>query len=289
MRTRDMKEETDQNTVCAVIVTHNRLELLQRCIVAIRAQSYPISEIIVVCNGCTDGTVEWLRASKQKFSIIEQGNLGSAGGQAAGMRRAVECGYEWIWSMDDDGAAHPKCLQHLITVGRVGAHYVAPVVIDGDQNLFAGQFFYDQATVSSDIGGPFNGILLNRGLLLKVGFPRPAFFIWGDEFEFADRVRSARSVTALVRNAHYYHHRGQEPGLDSRFLYIFVRNTFWRFRAYRWNGLSLADYITINFRLLANAVRVTSKYCFLSIVRLNLKAFVATVRGAVLGLVGQYD
>lgn len=45
-------------TVSAVVVTYNRLLLLQRCISAIRSQTESVRQTIVVNNSSTDGTLE---------------------------------------------------------------------------------------------------------------------------------------------------------------------------------------------------------------------------------------
>ena len=47
------------NLICTVVVTFNRLELLQGAVSALKKQTFP-SDILVVNNGSTDGTSEWL-------------------------------------------------------------------------------------------------------------------------------------------------------------------------------------------------------------------------------------
>ena len=45
--------------IIAVVVTYNRMELLKRNIRCLQ-QNKPISSIVIVNNGSTDGTTEWL-------------------------------------------------------------------------------------------------------------------------------------------------------------------------------------------------------------------------------------
>ena len=47
--------------VIAVVVTYNRQALLSECITALRKQSRPLDAILVINNGSTDGTEDWLR------------------------------------------------------------------------------------------------------------------------------------------------------------------------------------------------------------------------------------
>jgi GT2 family glycosyltransferase len=61
------------------IVSYNRMDLLQRCIESIFAHTiYPIFNLLVYSNGCTDGTQEYLLEMQKKHSnvipILEQEN-----------------------------------------------------------------------------------------------------------------------------------------------------------------------------------------------------------------------
>src|ERR1700687_3616443 len=49
-----------KQSVAVVILTFNRLKLLQRCIKHVREQTRRVDGVIVVNNGSTDGTKEWL-------------------------------------------------------------------------------------------------------------------------------------------------------------------------------------------------------------------------------------
>ncbi len=88
-------------SIAAVVVTYNRLALLQECVAALRAQTRPLNEIIVVNNGSSDGSTEWL-ASQPDLTVVNQANSGSAGGQYTGIKMAFAKGHEWLWCMDDD-------------------------------------------------------------------------------------------------------------------------------------------------------------------------------------------
>ena len=56
------------NTI-AVIVTHNRLALLREAVEAVHRQSSPVQGIVVINNGSTDGTREWLDAQPGLFAF----------------------------------------------------------------------------------------------------------------------------------------------------------------------------------------------------------------------------
>ena len=89
--------------IAAVVVTYNRLPLLQKCVKKLEAHTTPC-DILIVNNASTDGTTEWLGEQRHEcfFACNTGANLGGAGGFNYGMRWAVEAGYEYLWVMDDD-------------------------------------------------------------------------------------------------------------------------------------------------------------------------------------------
>ena len=88
--------------ILAIIVTYNRKEDLENCISSLQEQSVHDFDILVVNNGSSDGTKEYLD-NKNGIIVIHQENLGGAGGFHAGMKYMMEHDYEWLWMMDDDG------------------------------------------------------------------------------------------------------------------------------------------------------------------------------------------
>ncbi len=99
--------------ITAVVVTFNRLNLLQRVIASLQKQSVHIHDIIIVNNGSTDGTKEWLD-KQNKLHIIHQENVGGSGGFYRGIQEASKTECDWIWCMDDDVFPSEHCLENLL-------------------------------------------------------------------------------------------------------------------------------------------------------------------------------
>jgi rhamnopyranosyl-N-acetylglucosaminyl-diphospho-decaprenol beta-1,3/1,4-galactofuranosyltransferase len=218
--------EDDERRVIAVVVTFNRLGLLQRLVKAL--QELPeLGEIIVVDNASTDGTGEWLAgasAAADEPEVVARtldGNRGGAGGFHEGMRLAVERGADLVWLMDDDGLPDPGCLKTLLA--HAGDHdFWGPVVVDEDDQsrlVFPIRLPGGVAVVhrmeevraaarDGVIAGvviPFNGVLLTRELVQRIGLVREEYFIWGDDHEYRLRAEQAGARIATVTDARVLH------------------------------------------------------------------------------------
>ena len=87
-------------------------------------QNKPISSIVIVNNGSTDGTTEWL-AAQEGLTVINQTNVGGAGGFYTGIQYAYQAGADWIWCMDDDVFPRADCLEQLLpyTDKKISAYW----------------------------------------------------------------------------------------------------------------------------------------------------------------------
>lgn len=216
--------------IACIIVTYNRCALLQKCISAVKRQSYKKFDIIIVNNGSTDGTSEWLNGEND-ITVINQENLGGAGGFHNGMKYAYNAGYDYFWIMDDDGIPTPECLQKLFDIAQKGFHYVAPnlVTFEGEYH-FAHIMKNAKTPVLNHCGGPFNAILLSRYLIESIGLPNKYYFIWGDEDEFVNRIRESFFHLALVLDAIHNHKKTAQGGDLSKRIFYKVRNMIWSVR-----------------------------------------------------------
>lgn len=187
-------------SVCAVVVTYNRLEFLKECIQGILRQSFSLDKIIIVNNGSTDGTGEYLHTlSHPLIEIVTQENLGGAGGFHTGIKKAYEAGYEWIWVMDDDVEPFKDCLENLMQY-RDLSKCIHPLRIFSDNHeVFKWEHYLDHRTCMPILHhnvslenkdycyvntGCFEGMLIHRDIVEKIGFPKKEYFIAGDDTEY---------------------------------------------------------------------------------------------------------
>ncbi len=85
--------------ISVIIPTFNRKHILPRALDSVFNQTYQPLEIILVDDGSTDGTADWLSANYSSLQIIQQSNKGVSSARNAGINRAKG---EWIALLDSD-------------------------------------------------------------------------------------------------------------------------------------------------------------------------------------------
>ncbi|HNG63528.1 MAG TPA: glycosyltransferase, partial [Ferruginibacter sp.] len=198
--------------VIAVVVTYNRKALLSECINALRNQTRTLDAILVVNNGSTDDTEEWLLNQKDLY-FVTQKNVGSSGGFATGINWAYENNYSWIWCMDDDGYPKEDALEKLLDADDGCLRLINCAVIDKEDKksfVWKTQQYRNldevDCKIIEGIGHPFNGTLLHRRIIERVGVPKPKYFLWGDETEYYYRIvrQNGIPVRTIADSIHYH-------------------------------------------------------------------------------------
>lgn len=203
--------------ITAVVVTFNRRELLKKNIDCLR-QNKPVSQIVVVNNGSTDGTHEWLD-DQQDLIVIHQENVGGSGGFYTGIEYAYNTGADWIWCMDDDVFPRATCLDELLKKNqddKIGI--LAPRrLMEGEifchdfqeynlTNPFASMYAkrLDNPKVNAPIeikGTAFEGPFIRREVVKKIGLPNKDLFIFCDDTDYCIRAVQAGFKIIYVPDA----------------------------------------------------------------------------------------
>jgi rhamnopyranosyl-N-acetylglucosaminyl-diphospho-decaprenol beta-1,3/1,4-galactofuranosyltransferase len=195
--------------ICAVVVTYNRHDLLEKCLLSLLRQSYAPAKIMIIDNASTEPAADVLRHYSDRVRFIRLNhNTGGAGGFYTGLKTAMADGYDAAWLMDDDGAPDQDCLQVLVERGlKMGPAILNPLVIneaDEGQLAFGLQIkdrllthVRDVPAVNSASGvldgaiNAFNGTLIPRRVYEVLGDIKAECFIWGDEIEYCARAIAA--------------------------------------------------------------------------------------------------
>jgi rhamnopyranosyl-N-acetylglucosaminyl-diphospho-decaprenol beta-1,3/1,4-galactofuranosyltransferase len=255
---------TQQDTICAVVVTHNRCELLRECLDAVLGQTRPPDEVLVLDNASTDGTRSLLEGYGDRVDVVRlPRNEGSSGGFHEGIAEAVRRGPGWVWVMDDDTIPAPSALERLLAARRRLDGLPDPVILASRVEWTDGRVhgmnppFPNLADITTFVeavdrgllpvrANTFPSLLVRRDAVERHGPPRKGFWIWSDDMDFTQRILRHEhgyvvpSSVAVHKTAvmHYPWHGGP------RFYYA-VRNGLFILR-----GDTLAGHEKVTWSLL---------------------------------------
>jgi rhamnopyranosyl-N-acetylglucosaminyl-diphospho-decaprenol beta-1,3/1,4-galactofuranosyltransferase len=208
--------------ICVLVVTYNRKDLLLRNLKATLSQTQSV-DILIFDNHSNDGTEQFLNDNgilslKNVHYHYNAVNSGGAGGFCEGMKKAYNMGFDLVWLMDDDGYCYNReTLQKLLEAipeGREDFILNPAVICDDAKNLTFGFLdisTYDQLkeTASGNVYdgyiNPFDGTLISRTCMERIGFPKGEFFIYGDEHEYMLRAKKHNVLIRTVVDSLYYH------------------------------------------------------------------------------------
>ena len=192
--------------VWAIVVTHNRKEMLRECLPALAAQARPPDHVLVVDNASTDGTAAMVTADHPDVELLAlPTNEGGAGGFHEGMKRAHAAGAEWIWLLDDDVIPQPDALAELLATPERIRPLPQPTMLvskalwrDGEMHPMnhpgPERRRMDRLIEGAEHGvvplrfATFVSLLVHRGAVDRHGLPLKHFFMWSDDIEYTGRV-----------------------------------------------------------------------------------------------------
>jgi len=231
--------------ISVVVLNYNGRRYLKRCISSLSAQSYGDFEVIVVDNGSTDGSVEYLEAHFPRVKIVRnETNLGFAGGINAGIEHAKG---KYILTLNNDTQADTNFVERLAeamdsdkSVGMCASKMLFP---DGRINstgicLSRSGAAWDRGMFEDDEGqyeeleevfGPCAGAALYRKEMLdEIGLFDEDFFLYMEDVDLAFRARLAGWRCVYVPGAVVYHFHGGTAGFGSDLaVYYGNRNIVW--------------------------------------------------------------
>ncbi|EGT5574568.1 glycosyltransferase family 2 protein [Corynebacterium striatum] len=244
-------------STAAVIVTHQRVELLRASLEQVARQTHPVQWIIVVDNGAEDAVKDLVEsiAGKRAVYIPSQTNLGGAGGFALGFLTALSLGADAVWCADDDGRpADKNVLAELYRVAETNSlHEVSPAVCNINeparlafplrQGLVWRRYMSElEGDFLPGIASLFNGALISAEAMQIIGVPDYRLFIRGDEVEYHRRLVNSGLQFGTALTTSYLHPDGSDefkPILGGKMHTQYPAGEFKRYFTYRNRGYLL--------------------------------------------------
>jgi heptosyltransferase-2 len=210
--------------VSVVILTANRLSLLKECIASVRTGGLQPHEIVVVENGSSDGTADWL-ASAGVTVVPRDGSGSFAAARNAGVAAASG---DWVAFLDDDCLADEHWLERLLAAARANGWVACGgAVLPADEvtadPVMPPEVLWAVGLLPEEFFGPLGGrrvlptttnLLASRQLLIEEPFQElggsfeegAEVYIQGrEDAEWWRRLRQSGRPVGLARRAIVWH------------------------------------------------------------------------------------
>lgn len=266
--------------LAVVILTWNGAMDTLACLESLEAAGHPAEgeKVLVVDNGSEDGTLEAVERRFPWAELIRNGvNLGFAGGNNVGMRRALEEGFEFVLLLNNDTRVRPGALSALVEDlekhpeagsaqpvllshdgGRIDSLGIRVGFRPGAVDAQAGEPAGRAASAPEEIFGACAAAALYRASALKeAGLLDESLFAILEDVDLAFRLRLSGFGSRLVKSATVLHKRGisgrKAPGDFRRALVL--RNLqvlMWRYWPAR--SVALCAPLWLRWHLIARAL-----------------------------------
>jgi GT2 family glycosyltransferase len=266
--------------ISVIIVNWNGKDLLTECLDSLRKQTFRDFEIILIDNGSSDGSAEFVRTRFPEVRLVLlPENLGFAGGNNAGIR--VSSG-QYVAFLNNDTKADPNWLSSLVRATASGQQvgmwaskilsYSSPSLIDNTGLLLywdglargRGRLEVDRGQFDQQLEVLFpSGCagLYRKAMLDEIGLFDEEFFAYADDVDLGLRGRLAGWDCIYVPDAVVYHKYSMSSSAYSPMkAFLVERNRIWvLLKYYPCEMVLLSPYFTFKRLVLSLYGALTGK------------------------------
>lgn len=229
-----------------IVVNWNGLRYLGPCLSALRKQTLADLHVILVDNGSTDGSQDYVRAEFPEVELIAlPENTGFTGANNAGIRAATA---KYVLTLNNDTQAQPRWAEALVAAAEVDPRVgiVASLMVFDDQpdvvdsagiaagrdgngyNIGLGDPVTAHAQQCETFGACAGAALYRKEMLDRIGPFDDRYFIYFEDTDLAWRAQLAgwRSVFAPEAVVWHVHSATMVSG-SPRKTYLLQRNRWW--------------------------------------------------------------
>lgn len=238
--------------VYIVIVNYNGYEDTLECVDSIDKITYSNYRIIIVDNGSTNNSYQILKdkCSSDIILISSDQNLGFAGGNNIGIRRALELGAEYVLLLNNDTVVEKDFLEPLVERAKKSTNIAA---VGGKINYFSEKdtIWYAGAKLNSftaltkhigvgkkDVGKKYNIscqtkyvvgclMLVPRKIFEAIGFMEEDYFLYYEELDWNIRmIKAGYELWYEPKSIIYHKVSAETKKLNDIVGYYYERNSY---------------------------------------------------------------
>ncbi|MDR1742814.1 MAG: glycosyltransferase family 2 protein [Dysgonamonadaceae bacterium] len=224
---------TQQPKICVIIASHNFEPWMDVCIPSALRSSIPVT-VLVVDNASSDNTCNRIKSDYPDVLLFEnKQNLGFGQANNIGLKYAIAEGFDDVFLLNQDATIETDTLEILVSEAQKRPHLgiISPVHLNGRGDSF--DFGFKTYTKLSDLqdldqlsDDPVECPFINAALWLipidvikLVGGFAPIFPHYGEDVNYAQRVRFHGYKTGFVKSAKGCHFRENREISPAQFFY----------------------------------------------------------------------
>lgn len=210
--------------ILVIVVTHNGLGWVDRCLGSVRSSETP-ADLFVVDNDSSDTTADKVQGDFPEARLVRSAeNLGFSKANNLGLKYALEHGYDYAYLLNQDAWLLPDTLGLLVAEADAHPEYaiLSPMQMKADGSGF--DRLFAKNTLRKALGKEEDPVrevpcvmaahwLVRVSALPRLGLLAPIFPLYGEDDNYCDRVHFHGMKVGIVPAAQAVHDRAdrQEP------------------------------------------------------------------------------
>lgn len=229
------------SSVGIIILNYKVANEALKCIRSVQESDYPNYQIYVVDNNSGDEIEQNVRNLNVKF-IQNRDNLGYAGGNNVGIKKAIEDQMDYILVLNPDTQITLTTISKMVScIEKANVGIVGPkIYFEGTKKIwFAGGKFDKQNVLGSHIGvdesdlGQYDqlrkvdfitgaAIMIKTQVFKDIGLFDERYFLYLEDVDFCYRAKLKGYPSYYQPSALVYHQNAKSTGLGSNLQNYFI-------------------------------------------------------------------
>lgn len=211
--------------ILVIVVIYNGMKWLQACLGSLTNSTVDVN-VLLIDNGSTDGSPEYIKANFPDFKLLESGvNLGFGRANNIGLEAALQQNCDYVFLLNQDAYLLPDTLERLIKLqmANPGFGILSPLQMNGKGTSLDDNFSQNVTPYQIPIGTvnqPSTGKelyevhfvmaamwLMSAECIKRVGLFDGVFTHYGEDNDYLNRVRYHGLKVGVATNCFGFHDR----------------------------------------------------------------------------------